>query len=77
MSTQNLTNNEVDRIKQIFNQFDKNKNGSIDKKELYTLSIALNNPLSPAELQDFMRSFDKDNSSSISWEEFIDYWGSM
>ena len=77
MSTQNLTNNEVDRIKQIFNQFDKNKNGSIDKKELYTLSIALNNPLSPAELQDFMRAFDKDNSSSISWEEFIDYWGSM
>lgn len=77
MSTQNLTNDEVDRIKQIFNQFDINKNGSIDKKELYTLSIALNNPLSPAELQDFMRAFDKDNSSSISWEEFIDYWGSM
>ena len=77
MSTQNLTNNEVDRIKQIFNQFDKNKNGSIDKKELYTLSIALNNLLSPAELHDFMRAFDKDNSSSISWEEFIDYWGSM
>jgi Ca2+-binding EF-hand superfamily protein len=77
MSTQNLTNDEVDRIKQIFNQFDRNKNGSIDKKELYTLSIALNNPLSPAELQDFMRAFDKDNSSSISWEEFIDYWCSM
>tara|TARA_B110000261_G_C13028807_1_gene335367 strand:- start:808 stop:1041 length:234 start_codon:yes stop_codon:yes gene_type:complete len=77
MSTQNLTNDEVDRIKQIFNQFDRNKNGSIDKKELYTLSIALNNPLSPAELQDFMRAFDKDNSSSISWEEFIDYWSSM
>jgi len=33
--------------------------------------------LSPAELHDFMRAFDKDNSSSISWEEFIDYWGSM
>lgn len=77
MSTQNLTNDEVDHIKQIFNKFDKNKNGSIDKKELYTLSIALNNQLSPAELQDFMRAFDKDNSSSISWEEFIDYWGSM
>jgi|TARA_B110000495_G_C22916270_1_gene535242 Ca2+-binding EF-hand superfamily protein len=46
MSTQNLTNDEVDRIKQIFNQFDRNKNGSIDKKELYTLSIALNDPLS-------------------------------
>jgi Ca2+-binding EF-hand superfamily protein len=77
MSTQNLTNDEVDRIRQIFNQFDKNKNGSIDKKELYTLCIAIGNQLSPAELHDLMTTFDKDNSSSISWEEFIDYWGSM
>jgi Ca2+-binding EF-hand superfamily protein len=74
--SQTLTNDEIEYIKQIFNQFDKNNNGSIDKKELNTLSIALNNPLSPAELHDFMRAFDKDNSANISWEEFIEYWGS-
>lgn len=77
MSVQNLTNNEVERIKQIFNQFDKNKNGTIEKKELGTLSIALNDPLSLAELHDLMSAFDKDNSSTISWEEFIQYWDSM
>jgi Ca2+-binding EF-hand superfamily protein len=74
--SQTLTNDEIEYIKQIFNQFDKNNNGSIDKKELNTLSIALNKPLSPADLHDFMRAVDKDNSGNISWEEFIKYWGS-
>jgi Ca2+-binding EF-hand superfamily protein len=77
MSVKNLTNNEVERIKQIFNQFDKNKNGTIEKKELRTLCIALNDPLSLAELHDLMSAFDKDNSSTISWEEFIQYWDAM
>ena len=77
MSVKNLTNNEVERIKQIFNQFDKNKNGTIEKKELSTLCIALNDPLSPAELHDLMSAYDEDNSSNISWEEFIQYWDSI
>ena len=63
-----------ERIKQIFDQFDKNKNGYIDKKELGTLSAALNEPLSPAELQDFFKNVDKDYSGKISWDEFIKYW---
>jgi len=52
----------------------KNKNGTIGKTELAALSIALNNPLSPAELSDLFKQFDKDNSSQISWDEFICYW---
>ena len=70
----NLLNEEIDRIKTIFNQFDKNNNGTIEKIELKTLSIALNNPLSNAELADFFKQMDKDNSSQISWGEFIRYW---
>ena len=35
--SQTLTNDEIEYIKQIFNQFDKNNNGSIDKKELKQL----------------------------------------
>jgi Ca2+-binding EF-hand superfamily protein len=69
-----MTEEEIARIKQIFNQFDKNKNNTIEKKELQTLAIALNDPLSPAELQDFFKKIDKDNSTSITWEEFIEYW---
>ena len=71
-----MSKEEIERIKSIFNQFDKNKNGTIGKTELAALSIALNNPLSPAELSDLFKQFDKDNSSQISWDEFICYWHS-
>ena len=70
-----LTKQEVDAIHNIFTQFDKNKNDSIDKKELSTLAIALNDPLSPAELHDLFKTIDADNSGYITWNEFITYWG--
>ena len=64
----------TERIKEIFNQFDRNNNNTIEKKELMSLSIALNNELSPAELQDFFSNIDTDKSNTITWEEFIKYW---
>ena len=63
-----------ERIKEIFHQFDRNNNNKIDKKELYSLSLALNSELSPAELSDFFRNIDSDNSNTITWEEFIKYF---
>ncbi|MHA1476157.1 MAG: EF-hand domain-containing protein [Promethearchaeota archaeon] len=70
----NLSKEEIARIKSIFNQFDKNKNDTIEKAELQTLSIALNDPLSPAELFDFFKQIDENNNGIISWDEFIRYW---
>ena len=64
----------TERIKHIFNQFDRNNNNTIEKKELMSLSAALNNELSPAELQDFFSNIDTDKSNTITWEEFIKYW---
>mgnify|MGYP005991540133 FL=1 len=64
----------TERIKEIFNQFDRNNNNTIEKKELMSLSAALNNELSPAELQDFFSNIDTDKSNTITWEEFIKYW---
>ena len=69
-----ISEEETAGIKKIFDQFDKNNNDYIEKKELLALSIALNNPLSSAELSDFFRGFDSDRSGQISWEEFIRYW---
>ncbi len=70
----NLSNEEIERIKSIFNQFDRNNNDTIEKTELKTLSIALNDPLSQAELFDFFRQIDENNNGIISWDEFIRYW---
>ena len=72
--TTKFSDEELSNIKKIFDQFDKNNSGTIDKKELLTLSIALNNPLSNASLHSFFREIDLDNSSQISWDEFITYW---
>jgi len=72
--TTKFSDEELSNIKKIFDQFDKNNSGTIDKKELLTLSIALNNPLSNASLHSFFRELDLDNSSQISWDEFITYW---
>ena len=69
-----LTEEEIAKIKQIFNQFDKNNNNTIEKKELLALALALNNPLSNAELHKFFKIIDKDHTSTITWEEFIEYW---
>jgi Ca2+-binding EF-hand superfamily protein len=65
---------KMEKLRQIFDRFDKNKNGYINKKELCTLAIALDDPLSTAELHDFFSKVDVDNSGKISWEEFVKYW---
>jgi len=70
-----FTPEETLAIRRIFDQFDKDKDGFINKRELNTLAIALNDPLTSAELADFFRGIDKDNSGKITWAEFIAYWG--
>lgn len=73
----NMSKEEIECIKSIFNQFDKNKNGTIGRPELATLSIALNNPLSPAELADLFKQIDENHNGIISWDEFIRYWTTL
>jgi calmodulin len=70
-----LTQAEIDAIKKIFSQFDTDNSNTIEKKELESLCIALNDPLTKAELTDFFKRIDDNNNGKISWDEFIDYWG--
>ena len=61
-------------IRDIFNQFDKDKSSTIERTELEHLCIALNDPLSPADLADFFKRLDDDKNGRISFDEFIGYW---
>jgi hypothetical protein len=54
--------------------YTKHENNTIDKKELSNLSIALGNPLSPAELQDLLDWWDTNKSTTITLDEFIPFW---
>lgn len=67
---------KMERLREIFDQFDRDNSGHINKKELRNLSSALNDPLTPAELHDFFNKVDVDKSGKISWEEFVKYWTS-
>ena len=72
---EHFTTEENEAIRKIFNQFDANNDGGICRTELFKLTLALNDPLSDADLADFMQSIDTDHSGNISFDEFIQYWG--
>ena len=61
MSKENskLSQEQLDTITNIFHQFDKNKNGSIDRSELKTFCLALNYQLGNAEFCDIFNEFIK------------------
>jgi Ca2+-binding EF-hand superfamily protein len=69
-----FTSKEISSIKTIFNQFDSDKDGYINRTELCKLATALNDPLTRAELEDFFMKIDTDNDGKITWNEFITYW---
>ena len=69
-----LDEKTIRAIKKVFNYYDKNNDGSIDKNELNNLCRNLGDPLTKAELDCALYELDKNNSGKIEWEEFIYYW---
>ncbi len=69
-----LTEEAIKAIKKIFNEYDLNENGTIEKNELNNLCRALGDPLTKSELECALYELDKNNSGKIEWEEFIAYW---
>lgn len=60
--------------REVFNHFDRNKNGNIDKPEFWELSKALGAEMSPEELDVGWSEVDKNNNGRISFDEFFDWW---
>ena len=65
--------NQIMKLKEIFDEVDNNKSGSIDKKELFAALKEADIEISEEDLMNTFKKADKDGSNCISFEEFIKY----
>ncbi|KAI9300521.1 calmodulin [Cunninghamella echinulata] len=66
-----LTQEQIDEIREAFNLFDKDNDGAISSKELGTAMRSLNMNPTEAELQDMIMEVDKDGNGIIDFNEFL------
>jgi Ca2+-binding EF-hand superfamily protein len=57
-------------IKQMFDDFDKDKDGSIDRSELELALRSLNLDFTQGDIEAYMEQVDKSKNGAISYEEF-------
>ena len=69
-----LTEEIISTIRVIFNEYDKNNDGRIERTEFKSLCEALGERLTQSELDEAMFLLDSNDSGKIELEEFIQYW---
>lgn len=70
-----VTDEQAKVIKRLFEHFDKNGNGMMERKELAGFcKYVLGDPLTRQDLEELYDSVDTDGSGHIHFEEFINYW---
>ena len=62
----------LNEVKEAFEIFDKNNDGFITLKELSTVMRSSGHNYSMLELQDMIKKYDKDDSGTIDYREFVD-----
>ncbi|TKV91686.1 hypothetical protein SEVIR_9G113600v4 [Setaria viridis] len=66
-----LTQEEIDEFKEVFNIYDKDRNGFITSKELGTVMKSLGKNFTEPELQAMIKDVDADGNGSIDFHEFL------
>lgn len=69
--TRPLSNAQIERLHEVFNHFDTDGSGSIDKEELGRVFEAMGQKLQQEDLDALMRSADDDGSGEMDFEEFL------
>ena len=75
MNTKTPSEEEVE-VREIFDHYDRDGSGSIDRGELARLLEALGAAASEEELSIALDVVDADRSGKVSWSEFIAWWTS-
>lgn len=69
-NTKKLTEEQLDELKEAFAIYDLNKDGVISVRELGTVMRNLGQNPTEAEILEMIKEVDKDNSGTISFDEF-------
>src|SRR5690554_6033127 len=67
-----LTEEQIEVLKQAFDLFDQDGSGMIDARELKEAMKALGFEVTNADVKTMIKEIDKDNSGTIELDEFID-----
>ena len=71
-----FTQGEREEIQKVFDLFDADKSGQIEGTELREVSKSLGCELTDDEINETLRSIDKDGNRRLDFEEFLQWWGS-
>mmetsp|Transcript_9939 Transcript_9939/g.17429 ORF Transcript_9939/g.17429 Transcript_9939/m.17429 type:complete len:149 (-) Transcript_9939:103-549(-) len=69
--SQELTKEQIEQFRVVFDRFDKDGGGTIDTEELGAAMYSLGSNPTKLELQDMVESVDKDGSGTIDFKEFL------
>lgn len=60
-------------LKQVFNEFDVNKNGSLNEEELHTMLVKLEIPTEKRLLEPLLKKLDKSGNGVVEYDEFKNF----
>lgn len=61
---------ELEGMRQVFDQFDEDKSGSIDAEELYKVMKFLGHEMSESQVMELLSQVDVDNNGTVEFDEF-------
>lgn len=71
-----ISKEDLAELHEIFDHFDKDKNGSIESSEFSALLNALDAEMSESEVATGLRALDEDGNGTIEFDEFATWWTS-
>tara|TARA_B100001750_G_C15449917_1_gene568343 strand:+ start:1024 stop:1359 length:336 start_codon:yes stop_codon:yes gene_type:complete len=70
-----FSDDELEELKEIFDHYDSDGNGVIDREELRRLLVALDPEFTEEDVQLGLQALDGNENGVIDWDEFIEWWG--